>query len=142
MIKIIEKEVKIKEYDVEPKVTTLYYVDRYNKDVIKVENCVFQNAMLASLDASDDNYYWLEYKNKELYIYVGVDITTGKVNDDSFTFFDYEQAVKIHKERRIEFLKDSIDGLKEYQKELKRLKDKIDGLKEYQKELEELENDK
>lgn len=129
MIKIIKKQ-GVTEYDVEPKVSTLYYVDKYNKDVIKVENCVFKNAMMVPGAENDANEYWLEYENKELYIYIRVD-TTGKVNDDSEYFFDYEQAVSIYKKLRIEFLKDKIDGLKKYQKELK----------EYQQELKGLEND-
>lgn len=122
MIKIIEKEVKIKEYDVEPKVTTLYYIDKYIKDVKKIENCVFKNATPIGWGASDANEYRLEYKSNECYLPVRVDIKTGIVKEESYHFFDYEQALSIHKKLRIEYLKDRIKVLKKYQKELEELK--------------------
>lgn len=125
MIKIIEKEVKIKEYDVEPKVVTLYYVDKYRKDVVTFENCVFKNATPVVYGASSSSEYRLEYENKELYtyinIYIRVDIKTGIVKDYSDYFFDYEQAVRVHRKLRVEFLKDRIEGWKKYQKELEEL---------------------
>lgn len=118
MIKIIKG---VTEYNVEPKVATLYYVDRYNKDVVKIENCIFENASPVVWGASDANDYLLKYDIDEDYAHVRVDITTGKVKDDGYTFFDYEQAVRVHKARRMEFLKGEVARLKEYQKELKEL---------------------
>jgi hypothetical protein len=130
MIKIIEKEVKIvKEYDVEPKVVTLYYANELNKDIVEYKNCIFKEATPVVWNA---NECLLKYENGTLFRNVIIDIKTGIVKDYSEYFFDYEQAVSIHKKLRIEFLRDRIDGLKEYQKELKK----------HQQELEELENDK
>lgn len=121
MIKIIEKEVKIKEYDIEPKVATLYYVDKYRKDIVTFENCVFQKALPIVYGASSSSEYRLEYKNKELHIYIRVNIKTGIVKDYNEYFFDYEQAVKMHRKRRMEFLNGEVTRLKKYQKELEEL---------------------
>lgn len=121
MIKIIEKEIKIKKYDVEPKVTTLYYVDKYSENVKKIENCLFKKATPIAWGASDANEYRFVYENKGGSLHVRADIKTGVVKDYSEYFFDYEQAVSIHKKLRFDFLKDKIDGLKEYQQELEEL---------------------
>jgi hypothetical protein len=131
MIKIIEKEVKIvKEYDVEPKVVTLYYANAYNKNVIKYKNCVFKTASPVGWGANDANEYWLKYENNKYYLYVKVDITTGKVKDYSEYFFDYEQAVSIYKKLRIKLMQTLKD----------RIEDRIKLLEEDRKELEKLEN--
>jgi hypothetical protein len=141
MIKIIEKKVEVvRVYDVEPKIATLYYVNPLDKDIVEYKNCVFKEATPVIYGTSDANKYRLVYENGTLFRNVIIDITTGKVKDDSEYFFDEAKAESIHKKLRIEYLKNRIDCLKEYQQEIKCLKNKIDGLKKYQKELEELEN--
>jgi hypothetical protein len=131
MLKIKANKVEdVTEYDVEPKIATLYYVDRYRKGVIKVENCIFKEATPVVYGASDAKVYRLSYENGTLFRDVIIDITTGVVKEKSYHFFDYEQAVSIYKKLRIEYLKNIIDGLK----------DAVARLKKYQKELKELEN--
>jgi hypothetical protein len=132
MIKIIKKQVEevVTEYSVEPKIDTLYYVDKYNENVIEYKNCIFKTT--SHIIAND---YLLEYENDEYYIRVTVDITTGIVKDYSDYFFDYEQAVKIYRERRMEFLKDRIDDLKEYQKELKKHQQALEELENFEKKV-------
>lgn len=127
MIKIKANKVEdVTEYDVEPKVVTLYYAGKYNKNVIEYKNCIFKTA--SHIIAND---YLLEYENNGNGLLFSVDITTGIVNNFNEYFLDYEQAVKIHRERRIKFLKSRINTIE----------NRIIFLEEEdRKELEELEN--
>lgn len=109
MFRIIKKEVEIIKkigVAIEPEVTTLYSVCSFNKKVEKIKDIVFEEVV------TETNGTYLnfikDYDDYKVYI----DPETLEVTEDSDVFLDYEMAVKVHRERRIKYLKSSIESFK------------------------------
>ena len=106
MIKITKKEVEIIKkigVAIEPEVTTLYSVCAFNKKVEKIKDIVFKEVVTETNGTylnfiKDYDDYKDDYK-------VFIDPETLEISEDSDVFLDYEMAVKIHRERREEYLK-------------------------------------
>ena len=95
---------------IEPEVTTLYSVCAFNKKVEKIKDIVFEEVVTETNGTylnfiKDYDDYKDDYK-------VFIDPETLEISEDSDVFLDYEMAVKIHRERRIKYLKGSIASFK------------------------------
>jgi hypothetical protein len=140
---------KTKKIDIAPKIATLYCVRPDNKEVIEHKNCVLVNECYWDWGKNFiffETEYLLEYEDTYGYIKsVTIDKYTKTVKKNSLCFFDYEEAVAIHKEKRILYLKIQIEQFKqliliakEWQKEEdeKKYAEEIKRCKEELKEIE------
>ena len=122
MIRIIEKEVKvIKMLEVEPTITTLYLVNREKEDIVEIPNATFFDINEIGGD------YYIRYTTPDDNIYgISIVIETKEVKDCNINFFDYEQAKKQHRLRRLNYCKERLTS---YQNTLKHAQTKINYFK-------------